>query len=540
MLMLVLSLACEENNPKILYPPKVEQSGVIQCLKPEARLERPFDQYVWEGVINPAATGETFPCGGAGATAGDLNGDGIPDILLAGATDEQLWFGQSATSWEDTTAAVWPAANDLTAGALLVDYDGDRDLDAFLTNLRVSNRLLQNDGGVFTDVSAVAGIQGPGYDSTSASFADFDKDGDLDLFVANHNSEPNLTSAVESGVMPSGDPSELYRNNGDGTFTDISNLLPPELQDNDYPFLGGWIDVDQDGWVDLYIANDFGPQSDPNMYLHNEEGEGFTWVRGNGLDLAMYAMGLGFGDFNGDGLEDIAISDWGRVFLLQADGAGGFYDVSQSIGLQPNRADRVQAWGLELADMDNDGDLDLPVGFGNIVMPPEEEELLGEEFALQNPKNQPDALFLQQEDGTLLDVADSWGLAQTGSSRGFVLADLNQDGFLDLLKRYMDGPPTLHLSRCDDSAWLSVELSQESQNTFAIGAKIILEADGQSWFRILRAGGTNFATGQPPIAHFGLGGLEEVNVRVIWPDGAEEEIGAIQTRQRILITRQVP
>jgi hypothetical protein len=286
------------------------------------------------------------------------------------------------------------------------------------------------------------------------------------------------------------------------------------------------------------VINDFGPMSDPNMYLHNEEGEGFTWVQGNGLDIEMYAMGLGIGDINQDGLEDLAVADWGRMVLLKNDGMGGFYDGAQASGLVPGREDRAQSWGIELADMDNDGDLDVPVAFGPLIMPPEYEELFEDEFALTNPQNQPDALFLQQEDGLLVDVADSWDLAQTGISRGFALADLNQDGFLDIVKRYLDAPATVHLSRCDMSAWLEVEFLQPGLNVFAIGAQAVVEAGGKSQLQTLRAGGTGFASGQPPVLHFGLGEADQAELTVIWPDGVRESLGSVTARQKVRVVRE--
>ncbi len=545
-MLLLLTLACSapdssdtSGTPVADAPSRVEEGGLVTCDDPGARATAPMDAYAWEGLVDASAANFQVQYGGGGAAVADFDGDELLDLVLPNAGPDQYWRGLPGGGWADETSARWPGgATDATVGASPADIDADGDLDVFVTNMRGPNRLLINDGtGHFTDGTAAAGVGGGDTDSISASFADLDADGDLDLFVANHRDDETLPDGMHAGEMFPGHPSELFLNNGDGTFADVSDRLPPALQDNGYPFAGVFHDFDGDDLPELYVAMDFGPMSSPNLLLHNDGGT-FTVVGGQGLDHNGYAMGLALGDIDDDGTIDLAISDWNRMALLLGVGDGTWYDAALARGVMPVAEGRAESWGLDLADMDNDGDLDLPVAFGPLLMPPEIEETYAETWALMNPDDQPDALFVLGDDGTFRDEGAAWGLAQTGNGRGFVLADLNGDGHLDVLKRFVDEVASLHLSRCGDGAWLRVELRQDGPNPRAVGATVTVEAGARVWTRYLRGGGTGFAGGQPPEVHVGLGDVDTIDrVRVRWPDGAETVTEALSTRQAVRIWR---
>ncbi|MFN7142242.1 MAG: CRTAC1 family protein [Myxococcota bacterium] len=543
--LLIGLLACTAPGPSdsgegtAAAPRRVDEGGVVTCADPSARAQGPMETYAWEGLVDASEANFQVQYGGGGAAVADFDDDGALDVVLPNAGPDQYWRGLAEGGWADETAARWPGGEtDASVGAVPVDVDADGDLDVYVTNMRGPNRLLWNDGtGHFTDGTAAAGVAGGDHDSIAASFADIDADGDLDLFVANHRDDETLPEGMYAGEMYPGHPSALYLNDGDGTFTDVSDRLPAALQDNGYPFVGTFHDFDGDDLPDLYIAMDFGPMSSPNLLLHNDGGT-FSVVTGTGLEHEGYAMGVGLGDIDGNGEMDLAISDWNRMSLLMGAGDGTWYDAALAKGLMPVAEGRAESWGLELADMDNDGDLDLPVAFGPLLMPPEIEEIYADTWALMNPDQQPDALFVLGDDGAFRDEGVAWGLAQTGNSRGFAVADLDGDGWLDLLKRYVDGVASMHLSRCGEDAWLRVELWQDGPNPRAVGATVTVEAGGGAWTRRLHAGGTGFAAGHPPEVHVGLGDLDAIDrVRVRWPDGGETVTEALATRQSVRIWR---
>lgn len=546
MILLLHALACYvpepsdgSGKPAAAPPDRVEEGGGVVCDDPGARAAAPMDAYAWEGLVDASEANFQVQYGGGGAAVADFDGDGVLDLVLPNAGADQYWQGLPGGGWADETAARWPGGEaDATVGAVPADVDADGDLDVFVTNMRGPNRLLINDGGGrFTDGTAAAGVAGGVTDSISASFADIDADGDLDLFVANHRDDETIPDGMAAGEMLPGHPSNLYLNDGAGTFSDVSARLPPALQDNGYPFVGAFHDFDGDDLPELYIAMDFGPMSSPNLLLHNDGGT-FSVVPDTGLDHTGYAMGLALGDIDDDGQIDVAISDWSRMALLMAAADGTWYDAALAHGIMPVAEGRAESWGLELADMDNDGDLDLPVAFGPLLMPPEIEEDYAQTWALQNPDDQPDALFVLGDDGTFRDESAAWGLAQTGNSRGFVLADLDGDGYLDVLKRFVNEVASIHLSRCGDGAWLRVELRQDGMNPRAVGATVTIEAAGRTWTRQLRGGGTGFASGQPPEIHVGLGDIDAIDsIRVRWPDGGETVTEALSARQAIRIWR---
>jgi hypothetical protein len=222
--------------------------------------------------------------------------------------------------------------------------------------------------------------------------------------------------------------------------------------------------------------------------------------------------------------------------MLVSASDGGWYDTARAVGLVPDDGERHVAWGAELADVDNDGDLDALVAYGaeldyvNGGVAPSEEP---------NPEDQRDALFLQIEDGTFVQVAESFGLAARANHRGFVLADLDHDGWLDLARRDLLGRAELLRARCGDAAWIGVRLAQPGPNPFGVGARVEVDAGGVTRARWISAGSTNLASAGPPEAHVGLGDVDSIDaVRVIWPDGARSEVLDLEARQWVTVERE--
>jgi hypothetical protein len=205
---------------------------------------------------------------------------------------------------------------------------------------------------------------------------------------------------------------------------------------------------------------------------------------------------------------------------------GLWYESSLSYGLTLAPNQRV-GWGLELADLDNDGRLDLHLPYGHIVT------TLG-----TSRPGQPDAVYRLGDDGVLTDVAAAWGLDHTASTRVGIPADLNNDGWLDLVKAGDAGVAHLSFARCGAAAWSMVSLRQPGRNSRAVGATVRLTAGDQTWSRRVRAGGTGFGSGTPDVLHFGLGEVEQLDaVEIVWPDGVVEQLPPFPVRSRVRVTR---
>jgi len=293
--------------------------------------------------------------------------------------------------------------------------------------------------------------------------------------------------------------------------------------------------VDRDGDEDLYIVNDFG-NSFPNVLLENQGDGELVLGDQRGLDIPMTGMGLGVGDLNHDGYPDMAMTAWNGNYLVESALEGTLWvDHSDAAGIE-NDIGRTQkvAWGVELVDMDNDGDLDAPMAYGYL------------DSTYQASTRQPDALYLQLDDGTFLDVAPAWGLNHPTIGRGFAAVDTNNDGWLDIIKRDLDGPTIYSRSRCGTAAWLRVRLHQPvGMNRFAVGAHVRVVTGDKLQERTIFAGTLNHSSGGPPEVHFGLGGNEVVDrIEVQWPDGTIDVVSSldgapISARQVLDLTRHM-
>ena len=201
------------------------------------------------------------------------------------------------------------------------------------------------------------------------------------------------------------------------------------------------------------------------------------------------------------------------------------------MGLTSLLQEQHVGWGADFGDIDNDGDLDLLVGFGH----------LQQDFALQqaeqNPIDQPDVLLLN-DGGVFVNAGEAWGLSSTSQTRGALLVDLNGDGFLDLVRKDLAGRGEVLMGQCTENTWLVVEPRQpDHDNPLAVGARVEVLGPDTTWTAWTRTGGRSLSSSAPPTAHFGLGNLERVTVRVTWPDGEVSIQEDISTRQRVIVTR---
>lgn len=499
---------------------EVIASGPIACEDPSLRAEARWDRRAF-----PVPPNSSMWLWGGGALTMDLDDDGLQDILSPTETGLKRYLQTPTGTFVESQD--WLGGNTLGTGASAADYDGDGDLDVYVTRYAQANVLLENRGdGHFVEVTARAGVAAGRYRSMSSAWGDMDRDGDLDLFVGNYGwfDESGETETESFGPA---DPSVLYINEGDGTFRDASELLPEQVQ-RGYTYVAGWYDLNEDGWLDLYVVNDFGV-AQPNVLLWNQEGTLVADEGASGLDLPMTGMGLAVADLNADGVQDLLIPEWNNNrLLLSSDALGMWVDYALDLGLTnaSGRGQRV-GWGSSLADMDNDGDLDALVAYGAV-------RYVNERW--ENPEAQPDGLYVQQPDGSFVEDGVAWGLDDDGVGRGFVVQDLNGDGWLDVFKRDLNGPDTLLIARCGTEAWLEVSLRSDTANTHGVGAVVTLTAGEQRWERRVVAGGMNYGSSTAPRLHFGLGEYEAIDrVSIRWPSGHEQVVSDVATRQRLTI-----
>ena len=456
----------------------------------------------------------------------DFDGNGNTDLFLPGVVRSRLYLQSEPGALIPATASLAGLPLSLSSGGAAADYDGDGDLDLFVTRFLAPDVLLRNDGDGWTDVSLEAGIIQELSRSVASSWADYDLDGDLDLFVGGYG-----WIDEDSGDHEDFGPAQrayLYQNDGGGGFVDVGGDLPQAVHDG-YTLAGGFHDLNRDGWQDLYIVNDFG-MAYPNVLLWNRQGSWEADANHSGLDLGSTGMGLGVGDLNGDQMPDLLMPQWDGLNFYLSGRHDTWFNWSLERGVV-NDLDRDQkiGWGTAFADLDNDGDIDIPVMFGHL------------ESTYDSPLEQPDALFVQQEDGHFIDEAVAWGLDDRGVGRAVLAVDLNEDGWVDLIKRELGAPARLYVARCGSAAWVKVRLSQPGNNPDAIGARVTVVAGEQRWERWIRAGGSSYASAGPPEVHVGLGDVTRVDrIVVTWPDRTESVVDAVDARQILTITRTSP
>ena len=431
-------------------------------------------------------------------------------------------------------------------GITAVDFDGDGNLDLFVTGF-AGNVLYRGKGQCeFEDVSEKADLKGTGF-QTGGAWADYDRDGDLDLFIAGYvfldlNNLPVFGSSqtcsfkgIRVQCGPRGLPGErdyFYRNLGDGTFEEIAEKISVSDRAKYYGLGAIWGDYDDDGWLDLYVANDGTPN-----YLYRNKGDGSfsevgfqtgTSYSGDGVEQG--SMGVAWGDYDLDGRLDLFTTNFDNEpnTLYRNLGSKGFLDVSLEAKVGQAGKSYV-GWGTGFVDFDNDGWLDLFVVNGHVY--PQIEFAKSE---TQEGFRQHLLLHRNTGNGKFEDLTKSSGLQNLPlkSRRGAAFGDLNNDGLIDVVVTNLGEQPTILLNTSENkNQKIIFKLMQNGKNKDAIGARIILKTDKRSMMQEVQAGASYLSQNDFRL-HFGLGTGETIqSVEVRWSDGKTEAItGAVPNR----------
>lgn len=480
---------------------------------------------------------------GSGACWLDFDGDGWMDLYLVNGTTLTQLQGKAGTkttnhlyrnnrngTFSDVTARAGVPGRGWGFGCVAADYDNDGKVDLFVSNFG-PNILYRNRGdGTFEDVTARAGVGGGNVWHTGAAMADYDRDGDLDLFVPGYLDfnarSPELKTCEYRGVKVHacgplgyrGAPDTLYRNNGDGTFTNVTDAAGVGDRSLYFGFQAVWEDFDNDGWPDLFVGND----SNPN-YLYRNKGDGSFEEIGVTAGVAftadgkeMSSMGVAVADYDHDGWMDISISTFAgdNYVLFHNDGDGMFTDVSFPSGVGEPTIPYL-GWAAAFFDYDNDGHPDLFFANGHVY--PEVDGRLRETY------RQPLLLLRNLGNGKFTDVSAIAGLRTLNpvAARGGSFADFDNDGAVDLVISVIDGPPLLlrnSAARNPSTRWLRLKLEGVKSNRSGIGARVRVTAGGLTQTASLRAGESYLSSNDPRL-HFGLGAADTADVEVSWPSG---------------------
>jgi len=504
---------------------------------------------------------------GSGVALLDYDNDGWLDIyLLNGSTIDaikgkepapraMLFHNNHDGTFTDVTDKAGVANERWGFGVAIGDYDNDGWPDIYVSNYGKNRLYHNNHDGTFTDVAEKAGVALGGW-STGPTWGDYDHDGFLDLFVPGYvkNDIDHPVMAGKGGLPegacqyrgvnvfcgPLGLPGQedhLFHNNGDGTFTDVSVKAGVSDPAGRYGFASVFIDIDDDGWLDLVVAND---SSANYLYRNRHDGtfEDIGYISGFSLNeegRAQASMGIAVGDYNRDGKLDLFITTFSDDYktLYRNDGEGFFSDISFRAGIG-NSFIPFLDWGTGFLDYDNDGLLDLFIANGH-VYPIADKAGWGTTYA-QRP------LLLRNLDGKKFQevpAAAGSGLAVVIPARGAAFGDLFNDGHIDVVLNNIDSPPTLLRNTLQNgNHWITFKLIGGSKSPRdAVGAKVFVTSGGLR-NRADVFSGASYGSSSDQRVHFGLGKSEKIEkVEIWWPDGTKEEL-QIRKVDRILTIQQ--
>lgn len=534
----------------------------------------------------------------SGVAVGDVDGDGLPDLYLTrGPGANQLYRQTAPFQFEEITASAGVALADVwSAGASVADVNGDGHLDIYVCVYEAPNRLFLNDGtGKFTDGAEAAGVALQDA-SLSAHFQDYDQDGDLDFYVVTNRlyragglppKTPTHTvngkleilpdyqryyKLVQTGknrfvVATKGREDRLYQNDGTGKFEDVS--ANAGLSGEHYGLSATWLDYDQDGDLDLYVANDF---TDPDRLYQNQGNGTFRDVIQETVPhTPWFSMGSDAADMNNDGFMDLMVLDMSSTthykqklnmgdmsrhinFMDSAEprqlmrnayflnsGTGRFMESAQLSGL----ASSDWSWAVKLADFDNDSYSDVLITNGmtaemtNADLGMNQSGYVGREewsYLKDKPRRTEPNMAFRNRDGLRFErTGKDWGIDHDGMSYAAAWADFDRDGNLDLVVSHLNENVGLYRHRGSASARTLISLKGLGKNVHGIGAKVTARTGTQTRTSVLNPG-TGFMSSNDPVIHFGFGDAAIIDeLTITWPSGTVQVLTGVKTNAHLLI-----
>jgi hypothetical protein len=482
--------------------------------------------------------------GGSGVALLDYDNDGWLDIYLLNGSTVAAYKGQQVAphamllhnnhdgTFTDVTDKAGVANDRWGFGLAVGDFDNDGWPDIYVANYGRNRLYHNNHDGTFTDVAEKAGVELGGW-SAGPSWGDYDHDGRLDLFVPGYGKfdvDHYKSCDFEGGEVTcgptslAGEQDHLFHNNGDGTFTDVSVKAGVSDPKGYAGWASAFVDVDDDGWVDLVVAND----SRPNyLYRNRHDGtfEDASFLSGFALTedgRVMASMGIAVGDYNRDGKVDFYVTNLSDDYsvLFRNDGAGIFSDVTALAGIETPSIPFLK-WGAGFLDYDNDGWLDLFVANGHVFSVIDKQNW-GTTWA-ERPQ-----LFRNLDGVKFHEVppATGSGLAEMLSARGAAFGDLFNDGHIDVVMNNLDSTPTLLRNVVKNgNHWVGLKLIGGPKSPRdAIGAKVFVTTGAVRQRADVFSGGS-YGSNSDPRVHFGLGAAAKVDkVEIQWPDGTKQQV----------------
>jgi hypothetical protein len=508
-------------------------------------------------ICGGAAKDFILEANGNGAAFFDFDNDADMDVLIVngstleayrkGGTPVAALYRNDGGRFLDVTPQAGFTRTGWAMGACVADYDNDGHQDVYVTAYGPDVLYRNNGDGSFRDVTARARVGDPRW-GTNCAFGDYDRDGNVDLYVANYmifdekitprrgRDEKCRYLGVEVFCGPQGLPGEadiLYRNNGDGTFTDVTSRAG--IKDPSYYGFGViFSDFDNDGWPDIYVAND----GNPNLLFRNNRNGTFSetgllsGVALNEAGRAQSGMGAAVGDYDGNGYFDIFVTNFAgdTNTLYQNVGKSLFADSTAAAGLVEIALEYL-GWGAGFVDFDNDGLQDIFVANGH-VYPQVDALRAGQQYA------QRKEIYRNAGGGKFTEIARELqgDLLVAKSARGAAFGDYDNDGDIDVLTVNMNDRPSLYRNEGGNRKnWIGFRLQGVRSNRDAIGARIEISAGGKTQVGEVRSGASYLSHNDMRV-HFGLGPETRVDrVRIRWPNGNVEELKNLEAGRYLKI-----
>ena len=533
---------------------------------------------------------------GAGVAIGDINNDGLSDILFTGnMVKNRLYLNKGNFNFEDITVQSGIADKQgWCTGVAIVDINGDGKLDIYICRsadvdpARRKNLLFINNGNLsFTEKAEEYGLADEGY-STQASFFDYDKDGDLDMYLINHSLQQYTTGVQENPeIRTQKNPAfatKLYRNDN-GHFADVSEQAG--ITSNVLTFgLGIAIaDINKDGWPDVYQSNDF---NEPDYLFMNNGNGTFTEQLDKYMDeISMFSMGSDFADYDNDGLTDLVTLDmlpednktqkmhsgaenfnkmqtffqkgfyyqFSRNMLHKNNGDGTFSEIGQLAGV----SNTDWSWASLFADFNNDGNKDLFISNGyvkdytdmdflkytvdkTIAARQQNKDIVVTDFIADMPTNKiPNYIFQNNGAGTFAKKTKEWGLDQPGVSAGAAYADLDNDGDMDLIVSNTNDFAGIYKNNSNEQLknnFVKIKLQGDAKNGSGIGTKISLYSGNNKYYQE-QFPVRGFQSSVDPVLNFGIGKAAVVDsIEVIWPNDKVQKFTNLKANQTLTVKQQ--